>query len=1017
MTPPSLPQGRTDFKVAIICALPLEAEYVLSVFDKCWDDEGKQFGKADGDKNAYTTGVIGKHNVVLVHMPNIGGVSASAVAANVTSSFPAIQLGLVVGICGAVPVQPKTKEEIILGDIIISTHVIQYDFGRQYPDGFERKKEIEDSLARANREIRAVTAKLETRQHRKRLKNQLKDHLCQIQREAPEATYPGAAQDRLYKASYVHEHRSERNSCEQCKDTIATCPKSCDELGCEKDQLVVRRRLSPLEPSSIDLETAHVPSVYFGRFGSANSVMKSAIHRDKIAKEDGVIAFEMEGAGVWDELPTVVIKAACDYADSHKNKKWQEYAAATAAACMKAFLREWVTSDQVLDQGLLDHLLIRIHCGVCSWSLGKPPKSVFHVPFDRGQGFVGRTDELKILKQKVSQPDSRRVVSVLGLGGVGKSRLALELAYQIQLEQPEHSIIWVQATDQLTFEKNMLEIGKKFKIPGIEDEKADVKELVKHHLSDSAVGEWLMILDNADDEDIWGRQSPSNDPESRLVDFLPRTASGSILITTRTRLVATYLAGKEVIELKAMSSGEASQMLTDGLERPEMTADHDITLKLLDTLACLPLAIAQPAAYMNMTQQPVRTYLQLLDEAETDVIELLSEDFGDPSRYPGAKNPVATTWLISFELIKKRHELAAKYLSTMACLHEKNIPLSLLPEASSKKKELDAISVLKGYSFLTEQTRGSGSDNREILYDMHRLVHLATRNWLKNDGLLNGMVKDCLTRVARLFPAPLLEHRDMWRLYIPHCQRICEGSTVEDITERYYLLEKMGLCFVVDGHYKDAVRMHTAVVTWRERNTGTSDEGELQVLQAYNNLGTALTFQGDYPEAEKYLQQAFEMRRNLLGQHHPDTLISQANLALTYWHQGRCNEAEELEVQVMEMRKRVLGQEHPATLFSHANLAFTYANQGRWKEAEELFIQVEEMRKRVLGQHHSETSTNQANRAFTYWDQDRQSAALDLMRKFAESFLSKLGAEHPDTRKGIATLKEWEEELGHNTAI
>jgi len=354
MPPSSPPRGRSDFKVAIICALPVEAEYVESAFDKCWDDEGKRYGKAAGDKNSYTTGVIGEHNVVLVHMPNMGSVSASAVAANVASSFPSIQLGLVVGICGVVPIHPKTKQDIMLGDVVISTAVVQYDFGRQYPRGFKRKKAIEDSLGRANREIRAVAAKLDTHQNQRRLKKQLRHHLSQLQSQVPGAKYPGAAQDHLYEASYLHSHRQGTGSCEKCQDTLGACSSTCDELGCEKDKLVLRKLPKSAESLSMDAEENHEPSVYLGRFGSGNSVMKSSTHRDQIAKDDNITAFEMEGAGVWDELPTVMIKGACDYADSHKSKEWQRFAAATAAACMKAFLKEWVTSDQTsqdLQQG------------------------------------------------------------------------------------------------------------------------------------------------------------------------------------------------------------------------------------------------------------------------------------------------------------------------------------------------------------------------------------------------------------------------------------------------------------------------------------------------------------------------------------------------------------------------------------------------------------------------------------------------------------------------------------------
>jgi nucleoside phosphorylase len=95
-----------------------------------------------------------------------------------------------------------------------------------------------------------------------------------------------------------------------------------------------------------------MPAVHFGLMASGNSVMKSGEDRDRIAAQEDVIAFEMEGAGVWDSFPCIVIKGACDYSDSHKSKDWQQYAAAVAAACTKAFLSFWAPSPT---QGSLQH--------------------------------------------------------------------------------------------------------------------------------------------------------------------------------------------------------------------------------------------------------------------------------------------------------------------------------------------------------------------------------------------------------------------------------------------------------------------------------------------------------------------------------------------------------------------------------------------------------------------------------------------------------------------------------------
>src|SRR6478735_958615 len=135
---PPRPKDRRGFEIAIICALPLEADAIEALFDHHWDDDGPPFYKEPGDPNAYSTGVIGRFNVVLAYMPGMGKVNAATVASNCGKSFPCIKLALVVGICGVVPFGP-TNDEIVLGDVIISNGVIQYDFGRQLPDRFVRK--------------------------------------------------------------------------------------------------------------------------------------------------------------------------------------------------------------------------------------------------------------------------------------------------------------------------------------------------------------------------------------------------------------------------------------------------------------------------------------------------------------------------------------------------------------------------------------------------------------------------------------------------------------------------------------------------------------------------------------------------------------------------------------------------------------------------------------------------------------------------------------------------------------
>lgn len=319
-TSPRRPVTRRDFEIAVICALPLEADAVDALFDRYWGDDDSAYDKAPGDPNAYSAGAVGRHNVVLAHMPGIGKASAAAVAANCRASFPNIKLAVVVGVCGAVPFHPNGGE-ILLGDVIICEGIVQYDFGRQLPERFVRKDTLLDSLGRPNLEIRALLTKLKSVRNRKMLQDKMASYLAVIQgKQDPDlaADHPGRAYDRLFVANYRH---------------IGS--ETCHKCGCN-GPLVSRRRL---EQDSLR------PAIHFGLVASGDTVIKSAEDRDAIARREDIVGFEMEGAGVWDNFPcVVVIKGVCDYADSHKTKVWQRYAAATAAACMRAFLDYWVPS-------------------------------------------------------------------------------------------------------------------------------------------------------------------------------------------------------------------------------------------------------------------------------------------------------------------------------------------------------------------------------------------------------------------------------------------------------------------------------------------------------------------------------------------------------------------------------------------------------------------------------------------------------------------------------------------------
>jgi tetratricopeptide (TPR) repeat protein len=505
------------------------------------------------------------------------------------------------------------------------------------------------------------------------------------------------------------------------------------------------------------------------------------------------------------------------------------------------------------------------------------------------------------------------------------------------------------------------------------------------------------VFDNADDINMWINTPRSERESGRLIEYLPKSKEGCILFTTRDRKTAYKLVQRKqnIIEVPDMNEDVAIQLLQKCLPDQDFVKHEQDAKALLGQLTYLPLAIVQAAAYINENGIALAEYLLLLEDQEEDVIDLLSENFEDDGRYCNVKNPVATTWLISFEEIRYCDPLAAEFLSFIACVDLKDVLQSLLPPGPSRKKEIDAIGTLDAYSFISRRPA-------DLALDIHRLVHLATRSWLRKKGLLTQWTERAVTRLEDVFPDNDHQNRSVWRRYLTHAHYVLKSNLIEKCREnRISLAEKFGLCLCSDGRFNDAEELFVQVMKMRKRVLG---EEHPDTLTSMNHLASTYQNQGRWKEAEDLFVQVIETRKRVLGQEHLDTLKNMNNLASTYLNQGRWKEAEDLFVQVMETSKRVLGQEHLDTLTSMNNLASTYRNQGRWKEAEDLFVQVIETSKKVLGQEHPDTLTSINNLASTYWNLGRWKEAEDLFVQVIETSKRVLGQEHPNTLASMASL-------------
>lgn len=496
-------------------------------------------------------------------------------------------------------------------------------------------------------------------------------------------------------------------------------------------------------------------------------------------------------------------------------------------------------------------------------------------------------------------------------------------------------------------------IAQRLRIPGWDDEKVDIKKVVQLHLSNESAGQWLMVFDNVDEATT---DAAGSFKVVRMIEYLPTSKQGTIIFTTTDSRTAITLASPNIVKLPEEEQEMAQKMLKVCLtDPPDEQGLADI---LAQELAYLPLAIVQAAAYINVNKITLKDYLSLLAEKKQKNVEHVREKLDDESQYRSTGNPTPITWLISFEQMRSRSLLAADYLFFIACIDWKDIPLALLPTAPPSE-EKDALEILHSYSFITKRPG-------ESALDLHRLVHLETRNWLQRHGLLSQRTKVVFTRLLEVFPDDDHWNRSKWRRLLPHAKyALSSGLSVEEDDARTDLAWKCALTLLSDGRFN---------------------------------------------EAEVYLQKVVHNSSGKLGQEHSNTLTSMTTLASTYRNQGRWKEAEKLDMEVMETSLRVLGQEHPSTLTSMGNLASTFSNQGRWKEAEELEVQVMETRKRVLGQEHPSTLTSMANLASTWKQLGRLHDALRLLEECVTLAVQVLGIEHPHTIVLSTALLKWRAE-------
>ncbi|KAK6348244.1 hypothetical protein TWF718_006053 [Orbilia javanica] len=308
--------SRNLYTIGWICALPLERTAAISMLDE-EHRRPRDFEQSRSDTNSYAWGNIGAHNVVIASLPvgEYGLASAAGAAISLLLSFPEVRFGLMVGIGAGIP---GRSADVRLGDVVVSRPqgrsggVVQYDFVKAIQGGVLQRMGALDSPPRVLLNAVAAMQAQHARQpsHIPRFLNEMITRnpiMAQPQQGLPGYTYQGSSNDRLFVATYPH---SQGDSCDTCDPT----------------QQVQRTTRNSTDPQ-----------IHYGLIASGNTLIKDAAARSTLVSQTGedCICFEMEAAGLMNQFPCLVIRGICDYADAHKNDRWQRYAAATASAYAK----------------------------------------------------------------------------------------------------------------------------------------------------------------------------------------------------------------------------------------------------------------------------------------------------------------------------------------------------------------------------------------------------------------------------------------------------------------------------------------------------------------------------------------------------------------------------------------------------------------------------------------------------------------------------------------------------------
>jgi tetratricopeptide (TPR) repeat protein len=591
--------------------------------------------------------------------------------------------------------------------------------------------------------------------------------------------------------------------------------------------------------------------------------------------------------------------------------------------------------------------------------------------------FEGRDGALRVLGRALGARGGAVVTqAVFGLGGVGKSELALQYA---SARRSNYSLVWwITAADAGQVEAGLAALaGRLCPLVAVAGTTSDAAGWAAGWLQ--AHDGWLLILDNVDD--------PAD-----VEPLLGQCGGGHVLVTSRRDADWGRLA--DPVQLDVLAPDAATQVLILRTGRHD-AANAEAAAQVASELGFLPLALEQAAAYIIQQRISPAAYLDSLRR--------------NPARMHAAgtstRQTIARLWDLHTGAIRDESPAAARLLGVIACYAPDAIPRAMLGGDAPREDTDEALGLLASYSMITLTT---------ATVSIHRLLQavILTRPDVIGEAA-RGLRDTALAWLNAAIPGDPDTNMAGWpllRTLVTHAEALGSHFPYGEQPEALgWIQNEMALFLKAQGEYIQALQLRQSALTIYEKALGPDHPHTAIRL---SNLAATYRDLGRHGDALPLQQRALGISETALGPDHPDTGIRLGNLAVTYRDLGRPAEALPLEERALGISETALGPDHPSTAIRLSNLAATYRDLGRHGDALPLQQRALAITETALGPDHPSTAIRLGNLAITYRDLGRHGDALPLEQRALAITETALGPDHPDTGIRLGNLAITYRDLG-----